>query len=143
MTRTLVFSIPIVIRADDIDNMNHVNNVVYVRWVQDIAIAHWLAYATPALQLEFGWVATRHEIDYKSAAVAGDAITARTWIGTVDSRRFERLTEIVRITDNRVLAKSRTLWCLVRRDTGRLTRITPELRACFPALHDGVSQADA
>ncbi len=132
----LVFEISIVIQPDDIDDMAHVNNVVYVRWVQDVAVAHWYAYATPELQAEFGWVATRHEIDYKSAAVAGDAITARTWIGTVDSRRFERWTEIVRTTDQRVLAKSRTLWCLVRRDTGRLTRITPELRACFPALAD-------
>lgn len=134
MTPALVFAIPIVIQPDDIDDMDHVNNVVYVRWVQDVAVAHWFAYATPALQVEFGWVATRHEIDYQSAAVAGDAITARTWVGTVDSRRFERLTEIVRTSDGRVLAKSRTLWCLVRRDTGRITRITPELRACFPAL---------
>ena len=72
MTPALVFAIPIVIQPDDIDDMDHVNNVVYVRWVQDVAVAHWFAYATPALQVEFGWVATRHEIDYQSAAVAGD-----------------------------------------------------------------------
>ena len=88
------FEIPIVVRSDDIDDMDHVNNVVYLSWVQDVAIAHWKARATDALRAEFGWVATRHEIDYKQAAVFGDAITARTWIGTVDSRRFERFTAI-------------------------------------------------
>ena len=126
------FEIPIVVRADDIDDMSHVNNVVYLRWVQDVALAHWLAHATASLRAEYAWVATRHELDYRQAAVLGDAITARTWIGAVDSRRFERFTEIVRATDGVVLARGRTLWCLVSRKTGRIARIPDSLRACFP-----------
>ena len=128
------FEIPIVVRPEDIDDMDHVNNVVYLGWVQDVAIAHWKARATDALRAEFGWVATRHELDYKQAAVLGDAITARTWIGAVDSRRFERFTAIVRSADGVVLARGRTLWC---RATGRITRIPLELRACFPSERDG------
>ena len=127
------FEIPIVVRPEDIDDMDHVNNVVYLRWVQDVALAHWLAHATPAMRAEYAWVATRHEVDYKRAAVLGDAITGRTWIGDVDSRRFERFTEIVRDADGVVLARGRTLWCLIRRETGRITRIPDDLRACFPA----------
>ena len=127
------FEIPIVVSADDIDDMDHVNNVVYLSWVQDVALAHWRACATPEMLTTLGWMATRHELDYLRAAVLGDAITARTWIGAVDSRRFERLTEIVRTADGVVLARGRTLWLLVSRVTGRITRIMPELRSRFPA----------
>lgn len=132
-TEPSVFEIPIVVAPDDIDDMDHVNNVVYLSWVQDVALAHWRACATPEMLQTLGWMATRHELDYLRAAVLGDLITARTWIGTVDSRRFERFTEIVRTADGAVLARGRTLWLLVSRVTGRITRISPELRARFPA----------
>lgn len=125
------YEIPIVVRPEDIDEMAHVNNVVYLRWVQEVALAHWLAHAPPAMQQEVGWVAHRHEIDYLRAAVLGDAIVARTWVGAVDSRRFERLTAIVRTSDGALLARARTLWLMINRASGRVSRITPELRALF------------
>jgi acyl-CoA thioester hydrolase len=127
------FELSIAVREPDIDDMAHVNNVVYLRWVQEVALAHWRANATPAMQDELAWVATRHELDYVRAAVLGDQVVARTWIGVVDSRRFERFTEIVRASDGVVLLRARTLWLLVNRATGKVTRISPELRACFPA----------
>lgn len=113
--------------------MQHVNNVVYLRWVQDVALAHWQASATEEMQANLAWVASRHELDYLRAALPGDEILARTWIGAVDSRRFERFTEIVRHGDGTVLLRARTLWLLVTRATGKVTRISPELRACFPS----------
>lgn len=132
-TASSVFEIPIVVTAHDIDDMNHVNNVVYLRWVQDVALAHWQSAASAEIQRTLGWVATRHELDYLRAAHLGDAITARTWIGTIDSRRFERFTEILRTTDGCVLLRARTIWLLVSRTTGRVTRIPPEVHAAFPA----------
>lgn len=132
--RPHLFELRIAVRLDDIDDMQHVNNVVYLRWVQEVALAHWQASATAEMQATLAWVATRHELDYLRAALPGDVVVARTWIGAVDSRRFERFTEIVREGDEAVLLRARTLWLLVTRATGRVTRISPELRACFPSV---------
>lgn len=125
------FELPRDILPEDIDNLGHVNNVVYLRWVQDVAVAHWSAAATPEQQAEVAWVAVRHEIDYKHPALPGDGIIARTWVGTADSHRFERHTEIVRAADGKLLARARTLWCPVNRTTGRLTRVSEAVRTRF------------
>lgn len=133
------FELSLEIRPADIDELGHVNNVVYLRWVQEVATAHWRSAATAAQQAHVAWVAMRHEIDYKHAALPGDALVARTWVGAADSHRFERHTEIVRSRDQRVLARARTLWCPVSRATGRLMRVDDEVRARFsvsaPAPH--------
>jgi len=126
-----VFELPRTIVADDIDELGHVNNVVYLRWVQDVAIAHWTSAATAGQQAEVAWVAVRHEIDYKHPALPGDGIVARTWVGAADSHRFERHTEIVRAADGKLLARARTLWCPINRATGRLTRVSDAVRARF------------
>jgi len=125
------FELPRDILPEDIDNLGHVNNVVYLRWVQDAAIAHWSAAATPEQQAEVAWVAVRHEIDYKHPALPGDAIVARTWVGAADLHRFERHTEIVRAADGKLLARARTLWCPINRTTGHLTRVSEAVRARF------------
>ena len=125
------FELAITIGPDDIDDLGHVNNVVYLRWVQDIAIAHWSAAATAEQQAAVAWVAIRHEIDYKHPARLGDTIIARTWVGTADSHRFERHTEIVRVADSKLLARARTLWCPISRASGKLTRVSHEIRERF------------
>lgn len=121
----------VVVRPDDIDELHHVNNLVYLRWVQDVAIAHWRAAASAEAQREVAWVALRHEIDYLRAAVLGDTVVVRTWVGTASRLAFERHTEIVRQSDGRVLARARTLWCPVSTRTGRPTRVSAEVRAGF------------
>jgi acyl-CoA thioester hydrolase len=126
-----IFELPRSILPGDIDELGHVNNVVYLRWVQDVAIAHWETAATPEQRVQVAWVAVRHEIDYKQAALPGDGIVARTWVGTADSHRFERHTEIVRAADGKLLARARTLWCPINRATGRLVRVGEEVRALF------------
>lgn len=126
-----IFELPRDILPGDIDDLGHVNNVVYLRWVQDIAIAHWSSAATTEQQAEVAWVAIRHEIDYKHPALPGDGIVARTWVGTADSHRFERLTEITRAADGKLLAQARTVWCPINRTTGKLTRVSDAVRARF------------
>lgn len=125
------FERPLTILPEDIDGLGHVNNVVYLRWAQDIATAHWEEAATAEQQASLAWVALRHEIDYKHPALPGDAVVASTWVGTADAVRFERFVEILRAHDRKLLAAVRTLWCPINRTTGRVTRVDEAVRAVF------------
>ncbi|HYK82102.1 MAG TPA: acyl-CoA thioesterase [Gemmatimonadales bacterium] len=119
------------VEPSDIDDRGHVNNVVYLRWVQDVAAAHWQATVTPEERAELAWVVLHHEIDYRHPAVLGDQVIACTWVGPVTAARFERHTEILRASDRRVLARARSLWCPVHAGTGRPRRIDPALNDRF------------
>lgn len=120
------FEIEITVLDSDIDLLGHVNNVVYLRWVQDAAVAHWRAGATQEEQKNILWVVTRHEIDYKRSAMRNDTIIAKTWIGAAERRSFERFTQLKRKNDNKVLAQARTLWCPINFVTKRPIEPTKE-----------------
>lgn len=125
------YELPITVHPEDIDGQGHVNNVVFVRWIQDVALAHWHAAAPEEDRKRLGWVVVRHEIDYKRQAFLGDAIIARTWIGTAARRAFDRHTEILRASDRKVLALSRTVWCPIDLATGKPTDVSDEVRRRF------------
>jgi acyl-CoA thioester hydrolase len=125
------FELPITVRQEDIDQLGHVNNVVYVLWVQEVAIAHWSVLASAEERARLLWVVIRHEIDYKRPAFLNDAIVLRTWVGDAEGLAFERNTEIVRASDRKLLAKARTLWCPVDPRTMRPTEPGDEVRAHF------------
>ena len=105
------FEMTLSVMPGDIDEQNHVNNTVYLRWVQEVATAHWEAIASSEAQEGIGWVVLRHEIDYKTPACLGDDIVLRTWVGKATRLTFERFTEIRRSSDGQLLSSARTLWC--------------------------------
>ena len=125
------FEMVIPVLPGDIDDQNHVNNTVYLRWVQDIATAHWRAVASPKAQKAIGWVVLRHEIDYKGPATLGDEVVLCTWVGQATRLTFERFTEIHRKSDGRLLSQARTLWCPIDAQTGRPVRVSADVRAQF------------
>jgi len=125
------FELPLSVQAADIDEMGHVNNVTYLRWVQDVAVAHWKALAPAADQARLAWIVLHHEIDYKQAAYLGDNIVARTWVGAASRVRFERYTEILRAPDRSLLAKARSVWCPIDVETRKPVNVSAELRVCF------------
>jgi acyl-CoA thioester hydrolase len=125
------FEMSVSVTSGDIDEQNHVNNTVYLRWVQDVATAHWRAIASPEAQETIGWVVLRHEIDYKAPATLSDEIVLRTWVGRATRLTFERFTEIRRKRDGRLLSKARTLWCPINAQTSRPVRVSVEVRAQF------------
>jgi acyl-CoA thioester hydrolase len=125
------FEMIIPVLPGDIDEQNHVNNTVYLRWIQDVATAHWRAVASPKAQETISWVVLRHEIDYKGPATLGDEMVLRTWVGKATRLTFERFTEIRRNRDGRLLSEARTLWCPIDAPTGRPVRVSEEVRSRF------------
>ena len=124
---------PIRVEPSDIDQLGHVNNVSYIRWVQDVAVAHWQAAAPAADQAVLVWVVIRHEVDYKRPAYLEDEIVARTWVGKASRIRFERHTEILRAKDRALLVKALTLWCPIDTRTGKPADVSDEVRSVFSA----------
>ncbi len=125
-----VFIVPLAVRSDDIDRLGHVNNVAFVRYVQDAAVAHWVAAAPAEFQAGFTWVVRRHEIEYLRPGLPGDELVARTWVGEPSGATWERFTEIAR-ADGPVLAAARTVWVLLDATTGRPRRVDPRMVAAL------------
>jgi acyl-CoA thioester hydrolase len=125
------FEISVSVMPGDIDEQNHVNNTVYLRWVQEVATAHWQAIASSEAQEGIGWVVLRHEIDYKTPACLSDHVVLRTWVGKASRLTFERFTEIRRSNDDQLLSTARTLWCPINAQTGRPVRVPAEVREQF------------
>ena len=117
--------------AADIDELGHVNNAVWVRWIQHIAVSHWQAVAPADQQAAFVWVVTRHEIDYRGNVAEGETVTGETWVP--EPPRGARFDRHVRFTgaDGRVRVEAVTTWALLDRATGRLLRVRPEIAAPF------------
>jgi acyl-CoA thioester hydrolase len=117
------------VEKSDIDEQGHVNNVAYVRRIQDIAVAHWFHATTEEQQAKVVWVVLRHEIDYKRQAFENEEITITTWVGEWTAVTCERFTEIRR--EDVLLVKARTVWCMLDRETSKPKRITEALKNQF------------
>ncbi len=118
---------------ESIDELGHVNNAVWVQWIQTVATDHWQAVAPPDQQAAHVWVVVRHEIDYRRALGPGEQVTARTWVAdTPRGATFDRFVEFVG-DDGRVHVSARTSWALLDRASGRPLRVTQAVMAPFRA----------
>lgn len=125
------FEIEIEVKVKDIDELNHVNNVVYVQWIQDVAKAHWEILAAKAIQEKYLWVVLRHEVDYLGQAILGDELIAKTWVSWSKGVKSERQVEIRNKETGKVIVKSKTLWCLLDAVTRRPKRIETDIISIF------------
>ena len=125
------FDKQITARADDIDELGHVNNAAWVRWIQDVATDHWHAAADPAHDAAYFWVVVRHEIDYLRAAAPGETVTARTWVE--DPPRGARFVRHMEFTgsDGKAKVRAKTTWAMIDRASGRPQRVPDEVAAPF------------
>ena len=110
-----------------IDELGHVNNAVWVDWIQQIATAHWAAVAAPDHQAQYVWVVTRHEIDYRGNVGEGETVTAETFIPEGPTgARFDRRVDFRNAT-GKVIVSAKTTWAIIDRPTGRLVRVPKEV----------------
>lgn len=148
-----IYARSIQVSEADVDVWGHANNVCYVHWMQDVAIAHSAAIGWAAERyLEYGaiWVVRRHTIEYRQSAYRGEKILAQTWIAEMKNvtclrrYRFLRLPNDVDAADlngfmenaddfpkSAILATAETLWGFVSTGTPRPVRVAPELREAF------------
>lgn len=129
-----VFYLPITVAPEDIDELNHVNNIVYLRYVQDAAIGHWKT-VPHEIASQIIWMARRHEIDYLKQAFLGEELIAKTWVDDFVGVKSIRHCEIMR--GEEVLACSVTHWISLDAQTLRPKRITEEIvKQFFPETEE-------
>lgn len=121
----------IVVSEEDLDDLNHVNNVRYLQWVQDISKEHWQKKAPLKIQEEVVWVVMTHYIEYKSAAVLNDPIHLSTYIKDSKGAKCTRIVEMFHGITNTLLLRSSTEWCLINMKTQRPIRISEEIKKIF------------
>ena len=126
-----VYKKHLTVSEDDLDDQQHVNNVRYVQWIQDIAQEHWETRASEEQKVGFVWVVVRHEIDYKMEALLNDEILLETRI--IDTTHVTSVREVAIKNNNsgKLLAKAKTTWCLLDQKTKKPQRISDELKEIF------------
>ncbi|MBT4678678.1 acyl-CoA thioesterase [Flavobacteriaceae bacterium] len=122
-----VFETNYTVVTSNIDELNHVNNVVYLQWIQDIAGLHWNELKQGVDTAAYVWVVIRHEIDYLNQALLGDTLLAKTWVGKTAGLKSIRHVEFYR--NNKLLVKAQTTFCLLHAKSFKPMRITDEILA--------------
>lgn len=131
-----VYQFEIEVTAKDVDRNGHVNNVVYIQWMQDAAVAHAQASGCTQASAAVGatWVVRTHHIEYLAPAFVGDKITLLTWPSNFQRVRSLRKYKFVRAQDKAVLARAETDWVFVNAKTGRPQSIPVEVKNTLPVV---------
>lgn len=120
-----------VVTNEDIDTLNHVNNVRYVDWVNEAAKLHWNLVAPKRLKDHYYWVVLRHQIDYKGPAFLNDALLIKTFVRKTEGVKSFRVIEMYNQETNKLLLQAETIWCMVDSKTHRPSRISEDIISLF------------
>ncbi len=116
---------------EHIDENGHVNNTVWVGWMEELSVAHWNAQALPEHRDRYAWVVTRHEIDYRGNVTEGAKVRGETIIKDGPrGARFDRHYEFYD-AEGRALVRAKSTWAMVDKATGRLMRVPAEVAGPF------------
>ncbi len=128
-----VFTSTIEIKPEHLDVQGHVNNAMYVQWIQDVAVQHWLERVGDQDAAQKYWVVLEHLIQYKQQVFNGETLEVETYVETPAGIRFPRIVNFRR--DGKLVVAARTLWCWVDADSHRPRRIPQEFLTLF-GLHN-------
>lgn len=120
-----------VVPTSAIDELDHVNNLVYLQWCLDAAEKHWLKNTTEEIRKKYVWVVMNHQIEYRNPAFEGDRLKIETWITSHKGVRSERAYRITRISDDKIIVEAKTLWCFLDEKTRKPILIPDEIAALF------------
>ncbi|MDF0716150.1 thioesterase [Muricauda sp. 334s03] len=119
------------VTPNDLDDLNHVNNIRYVEWIQDISKKHWMHVTSEETQKSMVWVVRNHNITYHKSAVLGNTILMNTYIESNKGPISTRIVEIKNKATDELLVKAVTEWCLLDAKTFRPKRVPGEIEALF------------
>lgn len=126
-----IYEKKLIVQKQHLDKQDHVNNVQYVQWVQDVAEEHWKKRATQEQLKKYIWVVVRHEINYKKEAFLGDNISLQTYVGKATHVTSIRHVLIKNSDTDKLLAEAKTTWCLLDASTKKPSKISEELKRVF------------
>ena len=125
------FTKTVTVSKEDLDDLNHVNNVRYIEWVNSIAKAHWIENASKKILDNHFWILLSHTIDYKKPAFLKDELLLKTYVLNAEGVTSTRIVEIYNNKTQVLLAKSQTKWCFISSQTKKPSRITEDILKLF------------
>ncbi len=131
------------IHPSEADILGHANNVAYVEWMQQAALAHSAAQGWPWQRYKdsgCGWVVRYHRIEYRQPAIPGDEIVVETWVATLRKATSMRRYRIQRPADGRLLASAETKWAFIDFATGQPVRIPAEIAMAFTLVDQELAE---
>lgn len=129
--KPIPFQYEITVPHSAIDHFDHVNNVFYLNWVQEVAEKHWKQKTPKSIREKLGWVVLDHFIKYRHPGFENEVLILKTWIESHGNVKSIRRTEIIRKEDMILIAEAKTTWCLMDLKSFKPTRITPEITAPY------------
>ena len=121
----------IIVSKNDLDELNHVNNIKYVNWILEIAKIHWRSLVSDETLGNYHWVLLEHQIKYLNPALLNDRIRIKTYVEETKEIKSSRIVNIYNKDTDKLLVTSRTIWCLISSKSGKPTRITNEIKEAF------------
>ncbi len=126
-----IFEKLLTVTQQDLDSLNHVNNVRYVQWVQDVAEEHWMSKASSQILEDYFWVMVSHHIQYKGQAFLHDELLLKTFVTKSEGVTSTRVVEIYNHKSGKLLTTSETIWCFMTNKSNRPMRIPQEIVEIF------------